>query len=86
MCRPSRGHVSTVARLIALVAGLLGGCDFPRDPEGTLDRVEDAVRGISDLDRKLQDVVVSVVREIDGAPEDLLVRGARGPGVAAPTT
>jgi polar amino acid transport system substrate-binding protein len=45
MPRPHRGHVSTVARLLtlALIAGLLGGCDFPRDPEGTLDRVRGGV-------------------------------------------
>jgi divalent metal cation (Fe/Co/Zn/Cd) transporter len=58
----------------------------PRDETDLLDRVEDAVRRIGDLDWKLQDVVVSVVREIDGAPEDVLVRGTRSPGVAAPTT
>jgi polar amino acid transport system substrate-binding protein len=45
MVRPSRGHVLSVARLLALalLAGLLGGCDFPRDPEGTLDRVRGGV-------------------------------------------
>jgi len=51
----------------------------PRDETDLLDRVEDAVRRIRDLDWKLQDVVVSVVREIDGAPEDVLVRGPLGP-------
>jgi divalent metal cation (Fe/Co/Zn/Cd) transporter len=48
----------------------------PRDEADLLDRVEDAVERITALDWKLQDVVVSVVREIDGAPEDVLVRGA----------
>jgi hypothetical protein len=47
----------------------------PRDEVDLLDRVEDAVERITALDWKLQDVVVSVVREIDGAPEDVLVRG-----------
>jgi cation diffusion facilitator family transporter len=57
----------------------------PRDEGDLLDRVEDAVSRITDLDWKLQDVVVSVVREIDGAPEDVLVRGTQGRGVASPT-
>jgi divalent metal cation (Fe/Co/Zn/Cd) transporter len=47
----------------------------PRDETNLLERVEDAVEQITALDWKLQDVVVSVVREIDGAPEDVLVRG-----------
>ena len=38
-----------------------------------LDRVEDAVERIGALDWKLQDVVVAVVREIEDAPEDVLV-------------
>jgi cation diffusion facilitator family transporter len=46
----------------------------PRDEAKLLDRVEDAVEQISELDWKLQDVVVSVVREIEGAPDDVLVR------------
>jgi hypothetical protein len=33
------------------------------------------VEQIRPLDWKLQDVVVTVVRELDGAPEDVLVRG-----------
>jgi hypothetical protein len=48
----------------------------PRDGADPLDRVEDAVTQIRGLDWKLQDVVVSVVRELDGAPEDVLVRPA----------
>jgi divalent metal cation (Fe/Co/Zn/Cd) transporter len=48
----------------------------PRDDDHLLDRVEDAIERIAALDWKLQDVVVSVVREIDGAPDDVLVRGA----------
>ena len=47
----------------------------PRDETNLLDRVEEAVERIVALDWKLQDVVVSVVREIDGAPEDVLIRG-----------
>jgi cation diffusion facilitator family transporter len=46
----------------------------PRDEAELLDRVEDAVERISGLDWKLQDVVVAVVRDLDGAPDDLLVR------------
>lgn len=42
-----------------------------------LDRVEDAVQRICALDWKLQDVVVAVVRELEDAPEEVLVR----PGV-----
>jgi len=45
MERSSGGDLSRMARLliVALVAGLLGGCEFPRDPEGTLDRVRGGV-------------------------------------------
>jgi hypothetical protein len=46
----------------------------PRTEEHLLDRVEDAIRRICELDWKLQDVVVAVVRELDDAPEDVLVR------------
>ncbi len=46
----------------------------PRDEVDLLDRVEDAVAQIEALDWKLQDVVVAVVREVDGAPEDVTVR------------
>jgi divalent metal cation (Fe/Co/Zn/Cd) transporter len=48
----------------------------PRDEEGLLDRVEDAVDRICALDWKLQDVVVAVVRELDGSPPDVMVRGS----------
>jgi divalent metal cation (Fe/Co/Zn/Cd) transporter len=47
----------------------------PREEAELLDRVEDAVERIRALDWKLQDVVVAVVRELDGAPDDVLVRG-----------
>jgi divalent metal cation (Fe/Co/Zn/Cd) transporter len=57
----------------------------PRDEDDLLDRVEDAVTRICALDWKMQDVVVSVVREIEGAPEDVLVRSG-APGVATPTS
>jgi cation diffusion facilitator family transporter len=50
----------------------------PRDDSDLLDRVEDAVERIQALDWKLQDVVVAVVRDIDGAPEDVMVSGRRG--------
>jgi divalent metal cation (Fe/Co/Zn/Cd) transporter len=45
----------------------------PRDDDDLLTRVEDAVDRIAALDWKLQDVVVAVVRELDGAPADVLV-------------
>jgi polar amino acid transport system substrate-binding protein len=45
MLHSSHGHVAIVAALLAfaLMAVLLCGCDFPRDPEGTLDRVRGGV-------------------------------------------
>jgi polar amino acid transport system substrate-binding protein len=45
MRHSSRGHVVTVARLrlLLVVTVLLCGCDFPADPEGTLDRVRGGV-------------------------------------------
>jgi divalent metal cation (Fe/Co/Zn/Cd) transporter len=46
----------------------------PRDETDLLDRVEEAIERIIALDWKLQDVVVSVVRTLDDAPEDVLVR------------
>jgi polar amino acid transport system substrate-binding protein len=46
----------------------------PRDEAHLLDRVEDAVERISALDWKVQDVVVAVVRELDGAAGEVLVR------------
>jgi cation diffusion facilitator family transporter len=46
----------------------------PRDEHDLLDRVEDAVERLSALDWKVQDVVVAAVREIEGAPEEVLVR------------
>jgi cation diffusion facilitator family transporter len=48
----------------------------PRDDADLLDRVEDAVEQIRGLDWKLQDVVVAVVRELEGAPGDVVVRPA----------
>jgi cation diffusion facilitator family transporter len=47
----------------------------PSDDAGLPDRVEDAVERILALDWKLQDVVVSVVRELEDAPPEVLVRG-----------
>ena len=46
----------------------------PRDDADLLDRVEDAVERIKSLDWKLQDVVVAVVRELEGAPDEVVVR------------
>jgi hypothetical protein len=50
----------------------------PHDEIDLVDRAEDAVSRIRSLDWKLQDVVVSVVRDLEGAPEDVLVRDAFG--------
>jgi divalent metal cation (Fe/Co/Zn/Cd) transporter len=57
----------------------------PRDEADLLDRVEDAVERIRGLDWKLQDVVVAVVRQLDGAPEGVLIRAtsARAPDPSA---
>jgi hypothetical protein len=57
------GHVLSVSVLAV-----------PVDEHDLLARVEDAVERIRELDWKLQDVVVSVVRELDDAPEEVLVR------------
>ena len=57
------GHVISVSVLAV-----------PRDEHALLGRVEDAVERICALDWKLQDVVVAVVRELDDAPDDVLVR------------
>jgi cation diffusion facilitator family transporter len=46
----------------------------PRDEHGLLDRVEDAIDRIDALDWKVQDVVVAVVRELDDAPPEIVVR------------
>ena len=45
----------------------------PRDETDLLDRVEDAVERIAALDWKLGDVVVAVVRDLDGAPPEVVV-------------
>jgi hypothetical protein len=63
------GHVISVSVLAV-----------PVDERDLLDRVEAAISRICELDWKLQDVVVAVARELDGAPEDVLVRsGSRKP-------
>jgi cation diffusion facilitator family transporter len=49
----------------------------PRDEHDLLDRVEDAVDRICDLDWKIQDAVVAVVRDLEDAPPEVLVRGSR---------
>jgi divalent metal cation (Fe/Co/Zn/Cd) transporter len=46
----------------------------PIDEEDLLDRVEQTVAAITALDWKLQDVVVAVVRELEGAPADVVIR------------
>lgn len=43
----------------------------PRDDDDLTGRVEDAVARIVDLDWKVQDVVVTAVRSIDDAPEEV---------------
>jgi cation diffusion facilitator family transporter len=62
------GHVISVSVLAV-----------PLDEEALLERVEDAIERISALDWKLQDVVVAVTRELDGAPEDVLVHAHATP-------
>ena len=52
----------------------------PRGEEDIVDRVEELSRRIDDLDWKLHGVVVSPVRSIEGAPEEIVVGG----GVADP--
>jgi len=58
------GHIFSVEVLVV-----------PVDGEDLVDRVEDAVTRIRDIDWKLQDVVISPVRELDGAPPEVLVHG-----------
>ena len=57
------GHILSVEVLVV-----------PRDETGLLERVEAAIEQIRALDWKLQDVVVAAVRELEGAPHDVLVR------------
>jgi divalent metal cation (Fe/Co/Zn/Cd) transporter len=57
------GHIFSVEVLV-----------IPVDEVGLLDRVEDAVAQIRDLDWKLQDVVISPVRELADAPPEVLVQ------------
>jgi hypothetical protein len=57
------GHIFSVEVLV-----------IPVDQDDLLDRVEDGVAQIRELDWKLQDVVISPVRELEGAPPDLLVQ------------
>jgi cation diffusion facilitator family transporter len=54
----------------------------PVDEHDLLDRVEDATDRICALDWKLQDVVVAVARVLDGAPDDVLVKGGSRPPAA----
>jgi cation diffusion facilitator family transporter len=49
----------------------------PRDEHDLLDRVEDAVERICALDWKVQDAVVAVVRSLEDAPPEVVVRGSR---------
>jgi divalent metal cation (Fe/Co/Zn/Cd) transporter len=46
----------------------------PRDEHDLLDRVEAAIDQIVALDWKVQDVVVAVVRDLEDAPGEVLVR------------
>jgi cation diffusion facilitator family transporter len=56
------GHVISVSVLVV-----------PNDETALLERVEDAVKRICEIDWKLQDVVMAVVGELEDAPEDVLV-------------
>ena len=58
------GHIFSVEVLVV-----------PVDEEELIDRIEDAVARLRGLDWKVQDVVVSPVRDLEGAPPDVLVRG-----------
>jgi len=58
------GHVISVSVIVV-----------PREEQGLLDRVEDAIARITELDWKLQDVVVAVASELEDPPADVLVRG-----------
>jgi divalent metal cation (Fe/Co/Zn/Cd) transporter len=50
---------------------------IPREHDGDLlGGVEELTDRIRDVDWKVQDVVVAVVRDLEGAPDDVLVRGA----------
>jgi cation diffusion facilitator family transporter len=52
-----------------------------------IDRAEELMNRIREVDWKVQDVVVAVVRELEGAPEDVIVRpGAGGRARAASST
>jgi cation diffusion facilitator family transporter len=55
----------------------------PRDEHDLLDRVEEAVERICALDWKVQDAVVAVVRDLEDAPEDVLVKAASAGSVRA---
>jgi hypothetical protein len=59
------GHVFSVEVLVV-----------PRDEHDLLDRVEEAVERICALDWKVQDAVVAVVRSLEDAPPEVLVRGS----------
>ena len=52
MAPPGRGDWVLVARWLVLLAlaAALGGCEFPRDPEGTLDRVRGGVMRVGVTD------------------------------------
>ena len=58
------GHVFSVEVLV-----------IPVDEEDLVERAEDAVARIRDIDWKLQDVVISPVRALEGAPAEVLVHG-----------
>jgi divalent metal cation (Fe/Co/Zn/Cd) transporter len=49
----------------------------PRSEDTLLDRVEDAAERIAALDWKVQDVVVAVVRDLDGVPPEVMVSADR---------
>jgi divalent metal cation (Fe/Co/Zn/Cd) transporter len=57
------GHIFSVEVLV-----------IPVDQDDLVDRIEDGVAQIRDLDWKLQDVVISPVRELEGAPHEVLVQ------------
>ena len=50
----------------------------PADPTDAVDRVEELTEHLRDFDWRLEDVVVSPVRSIDGAPGGLRAGATRG--------
>ncbi len=68
-----RGHAGWWLVVFALLLVATVGCEFPRDPRGTLEQVrggtltqniEDATREARDLDWRLQNLVIMPIRKL----------------------